>query len=175
MLEWARRTIEGGRITAPPGDNLKELLDRIHSADPRNVEAAALRSRAALALGRDGRLALKKSRYDDAEGAFRALSILTPDNRWAVERLAHTLNLRAATSLEKRRLAAALADANESLALLPDDPYARRVLADTLLAMGRHDAAAAEYQRVLERHPDDKRARSGLKAARATRPAPRKR
>ncbi|MGZ3429177.1 MAG: serine/threonine-protein kinase, partial [Polyangia bacterium] len=45
MLEWARRTAEGGRIIAPPGDNLKELLDRIDKADPGNAQAEALKQK----------------------------------------------------------------------------------------------------------------------------------
>ncbi len=57
------RTAEGGRIIAPPGDNLKELLDRIEKASPGNADAAALRTRDRRRRSADAAtLALKKQK-----------------------------------------------------------------------------------------------------------------
>jgi serine/threonine-protein kinase len=171
MLEWARRTVEGGRIIAPPGDNLKELLDRIEKASPANAQAEALRQRTAAVLGRRGVLALKKGRLDEAEDDFKAVVVLKPDDDWSRGRLARTLQVRAERSLERRRFAAALADANQALEIQPEDAAARLVLADTYLAMGKREIAGEEYKRVLDLRPGDKHAQRGLKEATESRPA----
>ena len=165
MLEWARRTAEGGRIIAPPGDNLKELLDRIEKASPGNAAAVELRGKAAGALARRGTLALKKSRLEEAEDSFRALIALKSDDEWAKGRLSRTLSLRADRSLEKRRYKAAIADANASLELAPDDVLSRMVLAEAHLAGGNRELAVEEFGRVLELRPKDKRAQRGLAMA----------
>jgi tetratricopeptide (TPR) repeat protein len=172
LLEWAKRTAEGGRIIAPPGDNLKELLDRIEKASPGNPDAAQLRARTSAILGRRGVLALKKQRLEEAEDAFRALVVLKPDDDWSKGRLARTLAVRADRSLEHKRYTAAIADANQALELLPDDVMARTALAESFLALGKHEQAAEEFGRVLELRPADKRAKIGRAAALA--PPPKK-
>ena len=170
LLEWARRTAEGGRIVAPPGDNLKELLDRIEKASPGNAGAAELRTKASAVIGQRGKLALKKMQLEEAEDAFRALIALRADDEWAKGRLARTLALRADRSLEKRRYSAAATDANLALELQPDDILARMVLAEAYLATGKRELATEEFGRVLELRPNDKRAKKGLAAAAAPPP-----
>jgi eukaryotic-like serine/threonine-protein kinase len=165
MLEWARRTAEGGRLVAPPGDNLKELLDRVEKADPGNAAAAALRARTTATVGRKATLALKKGRIDEAVQDFDALSQLHPDDAWTKQRLARALRLRAEKLLERRKATAALADITTSLDLAPDELASRLVLADAYLALGKHEMAADEYQRILDDKPSDKRARKGLQYA----------
>jgi tetratricopeptide (TPR) repeat protein len=165
LLEWARVAAKGGRIVTPPGDNLKDLLDRIDKASPGNREATALRSRTASLLGRRGTLALKKQRLEEAEDAFRALVILKPDDEWSRGRLARTLAVRADRSLERRRYAAAINDANQALEILPDDVMARMALAEAYLATGKRELAAEEFKRILELRPADKRAKAGLQAS----------
>ncbi|HEX8952337.1 MAG TPA: hypothetical protein VF945_10860, partial [Polyangia bacterium] len=168
MLEWARRTAEGGRILAPPGDNLKELLDRIDKADPGNAQAEALKQKTTSMLGRKGTLALKKGRLDEAADDFDALVGLKPDDDWSKGRLARALTLRAQRSLGKNKLQAALADATAALEFAPEDTNIQLTLGDTHLAMGKRELAAEEYQRVLDVKPADIRAKLGL--ARATAP-----
>jgi serine/threonine protein kinase len=170
LLEWAKRSAEGGRIITPPGDNLKELLDRIEKASPGNAQAAELRQKTTAALGRRGVLALKKQRLEEAEDAFRALVILKPEDEWGKGKLARTLALRSERNVERHRYTAAIADANQALEILPDDIMARISLADAYLATGKREQAAEEYKRVLELRPADKRAKNGLTAAMA--PAP---
>ena len=167
MLEWARRTAEGGRIIAPPGDNLKELLDRIDKADPGNAQAEALKARTTTMLGRKGSLALKKGKLDEAEEDFQALVVLKPDDEGSKSRLARTLTLRSQRSLGKNKLQAALADATAALEMTPDDNSSQLTVADVHLAMGKHELAAEEYQRVLDVKPQDKRARLGLQRSTA--------
>ncbi|HZS37228.1 MAG TPA: protein kinase [Polyangia bacterium] len=165
LLEWARRTAEGGRLVAPPGDNLKELLDRIEKADPGNEAAAALRTRTTAIVGRKAQLALKKGRVDEAVQDFEALSALHPDDAQTKLRLARALRLRAERLLERKKATAALTDITSSLDLQPDDTASRLVLADIYLALGKHEMAADEYQRILDDKPSDKRARKGLQYA----------
>jgi eukaryotic-like serine/threonine-protein kinase len=172
MLEWARRTAEGGRIIAPPGDNLKELLDRIDKADPGNAQAEALKNRTTTMLGRKGMLALKKGRLDEAEEDFQALVVLKPDDDGAKGRLARTLTMRAQRSLGKNKLQAALADATAALEMAPEDTGTQLTLADVHLAMGKRELAAEEYQRVLDVKPQDLRAKLGLQRASAPKPKP---
>jgi len=167
MLEWAKRTAEGGRIIAPPGDNLKELLDRIDKADPGNAQAEALKNRATQMLGRKGTLALKKTKLDEAEEDFQALVVLKPDDEWAKGRLSRTLSLRSQRSLGKGKLQAALADATAALEMAPENTNIQLTLADVHMAMGKHELAAEEYQRVLNVKPADKRAKLGLQKAAA--------
>jgi tetratricopeptide (TPR) repeat protein len=167
MLEWARRTAEGGRITAPPGDNLKELLARVDKADPGNAEATALRARTANVLGRKSAIALKKQRLDEAVQSLGEMLELKPDDDWAKPRLERALRLRAEKLLEKHKPIAAVNDANAALEINPDDVPARLVLADAYLAQSKYDQAADEYQRVLEGRPADKRAKKGLLLAKA--------
>jgi cytochrome c-type biogenesis protein CcmH/NrfG len=172
MLEWARRTAEGGRIIAPPGDNLKELLDRIEKADPGNAGAAQLKSTTTKILSRKGMLALKKGRVDEAVQDLESLAALKPDDASTKRNLARALRMRAEHMLEKRKVAAAFTDVNASLELDPDDTNARIVLADILLAQGKPQEAADEYQRILDGKPADKRARRGLLAANAAKVKP---
>jgi tetratricopeptide (TPR) repeat protein len=171
-LEWAKRAAEGGRIVAPPGDNLKELLDRIEKASPGNADATQLRAKTAAVLFRRGALALKNQKLVEAEDAFRAVVVLNPDDDRAKGRLARTLAVRADRSLEKRRYTASIADANQALEILPDDVMARTALAESFLALGKREQAAEEFGRVLELRPADKRAKAGRAAAMA--PPPKK-
>jgi tetratricopeptide (TPR) repeat protein len=168
MLEWARRTAEGGRILAPPGDNLKELLDRIDKADPGNAQAEALKNKTTNMLGRKGTLALKKGRLDEAAEDFDALVGLKPDDEWSKGRLARALTLRAQRSLGKNKFQAALADATAALEYAPEDTNVQLTLGAIHLEMGKRELAAEEYQRVLDVKPQDPRAKLGL--ARATAP-----
>jgi tetratricopeptide (TPR) repeat protein len=172
MLEWARRTAEGGRILAPPGDNLKELLDRIDKADPGNAQAEALKQKTTTMLARKGTLALKKAKLDEAADDFDALVGLKPDDDWSKGRLARALTLRAQRSLGKNKLQAALADATAALEYAPEDTNIQLTLGDVHLAMGKRELAAEEYQRVLDVKPADVRARLGLGKATAVKPKP---
>ncbi|HEX6835483.1 MAG TPA: protein kinase, partial [Polyangia bacterium] len=172
MLEWARRTAEGGRILAPPGDNLKELLDRIDKADPGNAQAEALKNKTTTMLGRKGTLALKKGRLDEAAEDFDALVGLKPDDEWSKGRLARALTLRAQRSLGKNKFQAALADATAALEFAPEDTNIQLTLGDAHLAMGKRELAAEEYQRVLDVKPQDVRATLGLARATAPKKAP---
>jgi tetratricopeptide (TPR) repeat protein len=176
MLEWARRTAEGGRIVQPRGDNLKELLDRIDKADPGNAQAEALKNRTTTALGRRGTMALKKQKLDEAEEVFQWLLALKPDDEWAKGRLARTLQLRSQRSLERNKLQAALADATAALEMAPEDTVTQNTLADVHFAQGKRELAAEEYQRVLDVKPMDKHAKLGLarSAAPKAKPAPQK-
>ena len=170
MLEWARRTAEGGRILSPPGDNLKELLDRIDRADPGNVQAEALKRKTTTMLGRKGTLALKKGRLDEAAETFDALVGLRPDDDWSKGRLARALTLRAQRSLGKNKLQAAQADATAALEYAPEDTAIQLTLGDVHLSMGKRELAAAEYQRVLDIKPQDVHAKLGLARATAKKP-----
>ena len=172
MLEWARRTAEGGRILAPPGDNLKELLERIDKADPGNAQAEALKQRTTAMLGRKGTLALKKGRLDEAAEDFDALVGLKPDDERSKGRLARALTLRAQRSLGRNKLQAALADATAALEYAPEDTGIQLTLGDVHLAMGKRELAAEEYQRVLDVKPQDVRAKLGLVRATAPKKAP---
>ena len=172
LLDWARRAADGGRIIAPAGDNLKDLLDRIEKKSPGNAVAADLRTKAGAALGRRAVLALKKNRFEEAEESLRALTAIKPDDEWAKGRLARTLALRGDRSLERKRYVAAATDATSALEILPDDVLARDVLGDADLAQGKREQAVAEYKHVLELRPADKRARRGLGTAIA--PAPKR-
>jgi tetratricopeptide (TPR) repeat protein len=174
MLEWARRTAEGGRILAPPGDNLKELLDRIENADPGNADAASLRQRTSSLLLRRGSLATKRGRLDEAVESFEELRALAPDDAAARHSLTRTLRTRAMRLLERKKAQAALTDATQALELEPDDALTRLVLADAYLALGKHEQAADEYERVLEDRPTSKHAKSGLAAARQPKPTPKR-
>ena len=172
MLEWARRTAEGGRILAPPGDNLKELLDRIDKADPGNPQAEALKNKTTTMLGRKGTLALKKGRLDEAAEDFDALVGLKPDDEWSKGRLARALTLRAQRSLGRNKFQAALADATAALEFAPEDTNIQLTLGDVHLAMGKRELAAEEFQRVLDVKPQDARAKLGLQRATAPKKAP---
>ncbi|MCA1664782.1 MAG: protein kinase [Myxococcales bacterium] len=172
MLEWARRTAEGGRILAPPGDNLKELLDRIDKADPGNAQAEALKQRTTTMLARKGMLAMKKQRLDEAAEDFEALVGLKPDDERGKARLARALTLRAQRSLGKNKLQAALADATAALEYAPEDTAIQLTLGDVHLAMGKRELAAEEYQRVLDVKPKDVRAKLGLARTTAPKKAP---
>ena len=70
-------------------------------------------------------------------------------------------------SLGKGKLQAALADATAALEMAPEDTNIQLTLADVHMAMGKHELAAEEYQRVLDVKPADKRAKLGLQKAAA--------
>ena len=122
MLEWARRTAEGGRIIAPPGDNLKELLDRIDKADPGNAQAEALKQRTTHDAGRKGTLALKKRQLDEAERRFPGAGGAQARRRLGQGAAgAHADACASQRSLGKRKFQAALADATAALEMAPED------------------------------------------------------
>jgi tetratricopeptide (TPR) repeat protein len=123
--------------------------------------------RTASLLGRKGTLALRKGRLDEAVLSFQEQKVLQPDDDSTKLRLERALRLRAEKLLERRKAAAAMNDASSALELVPDDANARMVLAEAYLAMGKHELAAEEYQRLLDDKPADKRARRGLDAAKA--------
>jgi serine/threonine-protein kinase len=167
LLEWARRTAEGGRIIAPPGDNLKELLERIEAADPGNAEAQSLRARTVQVLNRKSGLALKRGRIDEAVQDLESLAALKPDDEKVRGQLARALRFRAERLLGIKRYNAAFQTITSSLELEPDSTPARIVLAEVYLAKGQSELAAEEYQRILDGRPADKRARRGLQLANA--------
>jgi tetratricopeptide (TPR) repeat protein len=171
MLEWARRTVQGGRIVAPPGDNLKELLDRVDHADPGNADAQALRKQTSDTLARKASLAMRKGRVDEAVQTYQDLAALNPDNADAQKALERSLRVRAARLLERKKAQAAMTDATAALEIDADDAAARLVLADSYLALGKTELATEEYQRVLEARPADKRAKRGILAAEAAKAA----
>jgi hypothetical protein len=172
LLEWARRTAEGGRIFAPPGDNLKELLERIETADPGNKAAESIREHTAAMLSKKAGLAAKRGRLDEAEGQLKALVVLKPHDERARLRLSNVLTLRAGQLLEHRKASQALTYVNRALELNPEGLSTRMVLADVYLALGKNEAAADEYQRILSDRPTNLRARRGLQAAQTPKPPP---
>jgi tetratricopeptide (TPR) repeat protein len=169
LVEWARRALDGDRLVTPPGDNLKDLLDRIEAADPGNVVAAALRARATASLrGRASDLSARH-RADEAVDALRALSELDPFDVSVRDKLGSAYAERALKRAAKKQIDGALADGAAAVELLPDEPRVREAFADALFAAGRRDAAADEYRRVLAVAPHDDHARRRL--AEAQKPA----
>ena len=159
LEEWARRALDGGRLIAPPGDNLKELLERIDAADPGNATAAALRTRAAGAL--------RQRAGDGGEGVddLRALAELDPADASVRARLGRALADRATRRAMKHQIEEALADGAGAVELLPDDAAVRGAYADALWAAGRRDAAADQYRRVLAVNAGDGHAKRRLSEA----------
>jgi Tfp pilus assembly protein PilF len=86
--------------------------------------------------------------------------------------MARTLTMRSQRSLDKNKLQAALHDATSAMEMTPDDTGTQLTLADVHMAMGKHELAAEEYQRVLDVKPLDKHAKLGLERARAPKKPP---
>jgi hypothetical protein len=59
-------------------------------------------------------------------------------------------------------ISAALGDAQQALAVAPDDAFALRVRGDIYQAMGRTDEAIADYRQALERDPFQSESREAL-------------
>ena len=156
LVEWARRAAAGGRYTAPPGDNLVELLRRIETESPHSAEAGQLRLQAEASLLARAADLLKRHRPLDALQAYRALTALgaSPKALAAFPRmeLAQQLATFSRASLRKRSEPAQLAAA-ASVELGPSLPSAYLASAEAMLAQGKREAAAAAYRRVLELHP----------------------
>ena len=169
MLEWARRTAEGGRILAPPGDNLKELLERIDKADPGNAQAEALKQRTTAMLGRKGTLALKKGRARRG-GARTSTRSSGSSPTTSARRVAWRARSRCARSARSARTSCRRRSPTRPRrwSTRPRTPAIQLTLGDVHLAMGKRELAAEEFQRVLDVKPADVRAKLGL--ARATAP-----
>ncbi len=71
-------------------------------------------------------------------------------------------NLGVTLAAQQGRAAKGIALLRDSLALNHDQPRARYALAEALVAEGELDEAESHYRTILERRPDDERARSGL-------------
>src|SRR6202012_4923230 len=95
------------------------------------------------------------------------LVVLKPDDDVSKQRLARALTLPSQRALRGKKQQAALGAAQAALELAPDDTNTAMQLADVHLAMGKHELAAEEYQRVLDVKPMDKRAKLGLQKAAA--------
>ncbi len=165
LLEWARRAAAGRRFTAPPGDNLRELLARITVLSKHNVEAGKLRQDTISALSRRLHDELRRRHTLDALESFRALRALDPLHHVEAARkdLLYQLLFLARTS---RRGTGAYsgtgANSGDSLSLLaahgavelaPASAAAHLALADALLASGKREAAMSSYRHVLELGP----------------------
>ena len=165
LLEWAKRCAEGGRVVVPPGDNLKELLDRIQKAEPDNAGAKALREKTIAGLQKKSALAVRRARVEEAVPLLEGLIALNPDDNKSKQALARSLSLRAEHLLSKRKVQAALVDVNTAIEINPDLTAARVTRAEIYLSRGQAVEAADEYQRILDGKPADKRAQKGLLAA----------
>ncbi|MSP59929.1 MAG: serine/threonine protein kinase [Myxococcales bacterium] len=165
LLEWARRAADGGRLIAPPGDNLKELLDRIAAVEPGSVPAAALRARLTATLRTRAGDEAKRGKLDEAVADYRALWEIDPTDSPAQARLALTLAARATRAAARKQPAAALADAAAAADLDPENPKVHSAFGDALLANGERERAALEYRKVLAVNPRDGRAKKQLAAA----------
>jgi serine/threonine-protein kinase len=170
LLEWARRAADGNRLIKPPGDNMKELLERIEASDPGNATAAALRAKTTATVRTRANLELRKKKLNEAEDDYRALIELDPADTSSKPKLAATLALRANLDLSKNKVIAALADAQAAVEILPDDPSLRMVLADAFMANNKREQAADEYKLIIEAQPGNAKAQKKL--AFALKPVP---
>jgi tetratricopeptide (TPR) repeat protein len=96
----------------------------------------------------EGILAFRQGRMDAAEESFRAALTDDPDNVNALLYLARVLRQE-----EKHQEAAALL--RRAATSAPNDAAVRRELGYLLLALGRAEAAAEQFQRAVELEPDD--------------------
>ena len=151
LLEWARQAEAGGRYTAPPGDNLVELLHRIELLSPSHPEVPRLRDRAVAALVRTGREQLRQKQALAALQTYRSLTLLAAAASFPRPELVSLLVTTAHQHRRNHRLAMHLASA--AVQVLPTSVPAQLALADALLQAGRRSEAAAVYQRALELHP----------------------
>ncbi len=153
MLEWAQRTVDGNRIVSPPGDNLKDLLEKIRKIDPKNRKADALEERTGEALLKRGMGALKRNHIEEAMREFQTLLSLRPHDQAAKHALVRAFTQRAEWLLSKHQTHPALMEVNTALQLDPNDMTAHVVLAEIYKATGKLDLAAAELERVTDQKP----------------------
>ncbi len=151
LLEWARQAEAGGRYTAPPGDNLVELLHRIELLSPSHPEVPRLRDRAVAALVRTGREQLRQKQALAALQTYRSLTSLADAASFPRPELVSLLVATAHQHRRNHRLAMHLASA--AVQVLPTSVSAQLALGDALLQSDRRSEAAAAYQRALDLHP----------------------
>ena len=168
LLEWAQRTLSGRRYTAPPGDNLKELLDRIETLDAKNSEAKALRSAAVKTLNKRLRDELNRRHALDALDSFRALRSLDASKHYDVWRkeLVYQLLFLARSGKKGMPVEPLLLAAHGAVELAPGSAAAQLALGDVLALANRREAAAASYRKVLDMKPRESETRlaeSGLR------------
>jgi len=155
LLEWARRAAAGRRYTAPPGDNLKELLARIEAIPSASDEARALHDETTRSLGKRLHEELRRRHALDALESYRALRALDPSHRLEAPKreLLYQLLFLARTGRRGVGHEIMLLAAHGAVEVAPAHAAAHLALADALLAAGRREAAAVAYRRVLELRP----------------------
>ncbi len=117
-------------------------------------EAARRSPRSAAARGRLGMVLLAHQIRREAGECFVQASQMSRDPRWP-----YFLGLTQTSD----NPAAAVTNLDRAVRLFPETNAAPRLkLAETLLALGRVDEAALQYQRVLDRNPDSALATVGL-------------
>jgi tetratricopeptide (TPR) repeat protein len=144
-----------GRGRVPPAEELARIDAVIALSEP----DPGLSLDRADALIRMGRIA-------EAEAAFHAALALQPGDRRALLGLFHAGRGRIQPQEELARI-------ETVLALAPDDPALRLDRADTLIRLGRAEAAEAEAEAILATNPADGRALTVLVQAARVRRDPR--
>lgn len=152
-VEEANRQIVGLLALNPDHPEVLRLLAGLQNLSGRRVEAAATMRRA-LALRPDdalyfntlGSILIDDGDYDEAIEVLNRACVLDPNLGVAWFNLG-VVQMR---SMRPRQAVDAM---RRVLALDPDQVNAHCLLADQLKAAGHTSEAAAEYRRVLERHP----------------------
>ncbi len=141
-----------GRGRVPPAEELARIDAVIAHSEPDP----------GLSLDRADAL-IRMGRIEEAEAAFHAALALQPGDRRALLGLFHAGRGRVPPLEELARI-------ETVLALAPDDPALRLDRADTLIRLGRAEAAEAEAEAILASNPADGRALTVLvQAARVRR------
>jgi eukaryotic-like serine/threonine-protein kinase len=165
LLGQARKAAAAKRYIAPADDCVKDYLAKLEEAQPGDPDAAALRTRIAKGLQKEGDGYLKRRKFDEAEATFRGLYGLDPRAEPAVGGLTRALLARAELELKKKRYDAAATDAKEAVALGDASGRGHATLGEALLKKSAYAEAVEAYKRALELRPKSKDVKKGLARA----------
>jgi len=165
LLAAAKRAARAGRFIEPPGECVRDILDRIEEARPKEPRVEAFRQEVAQELAKDGAAALSKRRHEEAEKAFRAVLALVPADERAAKLLGETLVGKASFELRRRHFKEASEAAKEAVALGDKSGAAHLLLGEALMALGNAKEAVEALEQAVELRPKSKEARTLLRRA----------
>jgi len=166
LAAGCERALAAERWSTPPGDNVREYVDRMQALDPENPDLRRLREQSIKTLARGGAEAIKNERWGEAAALYRPLFAMTPGHKEAKTGLVKALARGGWIARRRGDHLEALAAADEILTVQPENFSASRLRASSLLSLERYEEAVAAFRAAMRLRPKHTETRRGYWRAR---------
>ncbi|MCC6746222.1 MAG: protein kinase [Deltaproteobacteria bacterium] len=150
ILEWARRAADGKRYLRPPGDNVKELLERIERDHPGHPAVARFRSQLGARIARRASTLLRSRQLPQAQQLYRTWVSLDDQAEKPLRALAQLELLLGRRALGRGQLKLARQHALAAQEIVPGHPGIPELLGDLAARKHRYPQAVRHYEAALQ-------------------------